>query len=282
MPQVAADIQHLKKITQEIRVDIIRMLTEAGSGHPGGSLSATEIVTGLFFHKMRHRPDDPFWADRDRFILSKGHCCPVLYAALAKTGYFPKEELLTLRKLGSRLQGHPYPGRPGERLPGVETATGSLGQGLSIAIGMALAGRLAKKTYRVYALLGDGECQAGQVWEAAMLAPKAGLDHLCVIVDRNKIQNDDFVENTLSLEPFRAKWEAFGWHVIEVNGHDISQVLEALEKAEAVKGKPTVIIADTIKGKGVSFMENNPDWHGKAPNREEGERAIQEILAARL
>lgn len=282
MPQVAADIQHLKKITQEIRVDIIRMLTEAGSGHPGGSLSATEIVTGLFFHKMRHRPDDPFWADRDRFILSKGHCCPVLYAALAKTGYFPKEELLTLRKLGSRLQGHPYPGRPGERLPGVETATGSLGQGLSIAIGMALAGRLAKKTYRVYALLGDGECQAGQVWEAAMLAPKAGLDHLCVIVDRNKIQNDDFVENTLSLEPFRAKWEAFGWHVIEVNGHDISQVLEALEKAEAVKGKPTVIIADTIKGKGVSFMENNPDWHGKAPNREEGERAIQEILAAPL
>ena len=282
MPQVAADIQHLKKITQEIRVDIIRMLTEAGSGHPGGSLSATEIVTGLFFHKMRHRPDDPFWADRDRFILSKGHCCPVLYAALAKTGYFPKEELLTLRKLGSRLQGHPYPGRPGERLPGVETATGSLGQGLSIAIGMALAGRLAKKTYRVYALLGDGECQAGQVWEAAMLAPKAGLDHLCVIVDRNKIQNDDFVENTLSLEPFRAKWEAFGWHVIEVNGHDISRELEALEKAEAVKGKPTVIIADTIKGKGVSFMENNPDWHGKAPNREEGERAIQEILAAPL
>ncbi len=282
MPQVAADIQHLKKITQEIRVDIIRMLTEAGSGHPGGSLSATEIVTGLFFHKLRHRPDDPFWADRDRFILSKGHCCPVLYAALAKTGYFPKEELLTLRKLGSRLQGHPYPGRPGERLPGVETATGSLGQGLSIAIGMALAGRLAKKTYRVYALLGDGECQAGQVWEAAMLAPKAGLDHLCVIVDRNKIQNDDFVENTLSLEPFRAKWEAFGWHVIEVNGHDISRVLEALEKAEAVKGKPTVIIADTIKGKGVSFMENNPDWHGKAPNREEGERAIQEILAAPL
>lgn len=282
MPQVAADIQHLKKITQEIRVDIIRMLTEAGSGHPGGSLSATEIVTGLFFHKMRHRPDDPFWADRDRFILSKGHCCPVLYAALAKTGYFPKEELLTLRKLGSRLQGHPYPGRPGERLPGVETATGSLGQGLSIAIGMALAGRLAKKTYRVYALLGDGECQAGQIWEAAMLAPKAGLDHLCVIVDRNKIQNDDFVENTLSLEPFRAKWEAFGWHVIEVNGHDISRVLEALEKAEAVKGKPTVIIADTIKGKGVSFMENNPDWHGKAPNREEGERAVQEILAAPL
>lgn len=282
MAQATADIQHLKQITQEIRVDIIRMLTEAGSGHPGGSLSAAEIVTALYFHKMRHRPQDPFWTDRDRFILSKGHCCPVLYAALAKTGYFPQEELLTLRKLGSRLQGHPYPGRPGERLPGVEAATGSLGQGLSIAIGMALAGRLAKKTYRVYAVLGDGECQAGQVWEAAMLAPKYQLDSLCVIVDRNKIQNDDFVESTLSLEPFRAKWEAFGWHVIEVNGHDIEQVLEALETAEAIKGKPTVIIADTIKGKGVSFMENNPDWHGKAPTREESDRAIREILAAPL
>ena len=282
MAQATADIQHLKKITQEIRVDIIRMLTEAGSGHPGGSLSAAEIVTALYFHKMRHRPQDPFWADRDRFVLSKGHCCPVLYVALAKTGYFPQEELLTLRKLGSRLQGHPYPGRPGERLPGVEAATGSLGQGLSIAIGMALAGRLAKKTYRVYAMLGDGECQAGQIWEAAMLAPKYQLDSLCAIVDRNKIQNDDFVESTLSLEPFRAKWEAFGWHVIEVNGHDIVQVLEALEAAEAIKGKPTVVIADTIKGKGVSFMENNPDWHGKAPTREESDRAIREILAAPL
>jgi transketolase len=282
MAQATADIQHLKKITQEIRVDIIRMLAEAGSGHPGGSLSAAEIVTALYFHKMRHRPQDPFWADRDRFVLSKGHCCPVLYAALAKTGYFPQEELLTLRKLGSRLQGHPYPGRPGERLPGVEAATGSLGQGLSIAIGMALAGRLAKKTYRVYAMLGDGECQAGQIWEAAMLAPKYQLDSLCTIVDRNKIQNDDFVESTLSLEPFRAKWEGFGWHVIEVNGHDIVQVLEALEAAEAIKGKPTVIIADTIKGKGVSFMENNPDWHGKAPTREESDRAIQEILATPL
>jgi len=282
MAQATADIQHLKKITQEIRVDIIQMLAEAGSGHPGGSLSAAEIVTALYFHKMRHRPQDPFWADRDRFVLSKGHCCPVLYAALAKTGYFPQEELLTLRKLGSRLQGHPYPGRPGERLPGVEAATGSLGQGLSIAIGMALAGRLAKKTYRVYAMLGDGECQAGQIWEAAMLAPKYQLDSLCAIVDRNKIQNDDFVESTLSLEPFRAKWEGFGWHVIEVNGHDIVQVLEALEAAEAIKGKPTVIIADTIKGKGVSFMENNPDWHGKAPTREESDRAIQEIVATPL
>jgi transketolase len=276
------DIQRLKKITQEIRVDIIRMLTEAGSGHPGGSLSAAEIVTTLFFHKMRHRPEEPFWPERDRFILSKGHCCPVLYAALAEAGYIPKEELLTLRKLGSRLQGHPYPGPPNRRLPGVEAATGSLGQGLSIAIGMALAGRLAKREYRVYAMLGDGECQAGQIWEAVMLAPKYQLDHLSAIVDRNKIQNDDFVERTLSLEPFRAKWEAFGWHVIQINGHEIPQVVKALDEAEAVKGKPTVIIAHTVKGKGVSFMENNPDWHGKAPSREEAERAIQEILATSL
>jgi len=282
MVQGTVDIQCLKKIAQEIRVDIIRMLAEAGSGHPGGSLSAAEIVTTLYFHKMRHRPEEPFWPERDRFILSKGHCCPVLYAALAKAGYFPKEELLTLRKLGSRLQGHPYPGPPNQRLPGVEVATGSLGQGLSIGIGMALAARLAKKEHRVYVMLGDGECQAGQVWEAVMLAPKYHLDNLCGIVDYNKIQNDDFVERTLSLEPFRAKWEAFGWHVIQINGHEIPQVVKALDEAEAVKGKPTVIIADTVKGKGVSFMENNPDWHGKAPNREEGERATQEILATPL
>jgi len=280
MPQVAADTQRLKKIAQELRVDVIRMLTEAGSGHPGGSLSAAEIVTGLFFHKMHHRPDDPFWPDRDRFVLSKGHCCPILYAALAKTGYFPREELMSLRKIGSRLQGHPYPGPPDNRLPGVEAATGSLGQGLSIAIGMALAGRLARKAHRVYALLGDGECQAGQVWEAAMLAPKYRLDNLCAIIDQNRIQNDDFVERTLSLEPFAAKWKAFGWHVIQANGHEISEVVQALEDAEAVKGKPSVIIAGTVKGKGVSFMENNPDWHGKAPTREEGERAVKEILAA--
>ena len=282
MAQQNVDIQRLKKITQEIRVEIIRMLTEAGSGHPGGSLSAAEILTTLYFHKMRHRPEEPFWPERDRFILSKGHCCSVYYATLAKAGYIPKEELLTFRKLGSRLQGHPYPGPPDRRLPGVEAATGSLGQGLSIAIGMALAGRLAKKEYRVYVMLGDGECQAGQVWEAVMLAPKYQLDHLSAIVDYNKIQNDDFVERTLSLEPFRAKWEAFGWHVIQIDGHEIPQVVKALEEAEAVKGKPTVIIADTVKGKGVSFMENNPDWHGKAPNREEAERAIQEILATPL
>jgi len=282
MLQVAADIQRLKKIAQELRVDVIRILTEAGSGHPGGSLSAVEIITALFFHKMRHRPDDPFWSDRDRFILSKGHCTAIYYATLAKAGYIPQEELFTFRKLGSRLQGHPYPGPPDRRVPGIEAATGSLGQGLSIAIGMALAGRLARKAHRVYPLLGDGECQAGQVWEAAMLAPKYRLDNLCAIVDQNRIQNDDFVERTLSLEPFRAKWEAFGWHVIQVNGHEISEVVQALEDVEGVKGKPSVIIAGTVKGKGVSFMENNPEWHGKAPTREEAERAVQEILAAPL
>jgi transketolase len=282
MPQGVTDFQRLKKIALELRVDVIRMLTEAGSGHPGGSLSAVEIITALFFHKMRHRPNDPFWPDRDRFILSKGHCCPILYAALAKTGYLPQSELMSLRKIGSRLQGHPYPGPPDDRVPGVEAATGSLGQGLSIAIGMALAARLAGKAHRVYALLGDGECQAGQVWEAAMLAPKYRLDNLCVIVDQNRIQNDDFVERTLSLEPFTAKWNAFGWHVMQVNGHQIAEVVQALEDAEVVKGKPSVVIAGTVKGKGVSFMENNPEWHGKAPTREEAERAVQEILSAPL
>ena len=269
------DIDNLRAIAKELRMDIIRMLVEAGSGHPGGSLSCIDMLVTLFFHKMRHKPDDPTWADRDRFILSKGHCVPALYAVLAKAGYFPREELLTLRKLNSRLQGHP----DRLRLPYLEASTGSLGQGLSIGIGMALAGRLAKKVYRVYVMLGDGECQAGQVWEAAMLAPKYELDRLCTIVDHNKIQNDDFLERTLSLEPIQAKWEAFGWHVLRINGHEMAEILQALDEAETLRGKPTVIIADTIKGKGVSFMENNPDWHGKAPTREEGERAIQEILA---
>lgn len=269
------DIPQLKAISKELRVDIIRMLVEAGSGHPGGSLSCIDILVTLFFHKMRHRPQDPKWPDRDRFILSKGHCVPALYAVLAKAGYFPREELLTLRKLNSRLQGHP----DRLRLPYLEASTGSLGQGLSIGIGMTLARKLAKKEYRVYVMLGDGECQAGQIWEAAMLAPKYQLDNLCAIVDYNKIQNDDFVERTLSLEPIKAKWEAFGWHVIRINGHEISEILKALNQAETVKGKPTVIIADTVKGKGVSFMENNPDWHGKAPSREEGERAVQEIMS---
>jgi transketolase len=269
------DIDNLKAIAKELRVDIIRMLAEAGSGHPGGSLSCIDMLVALYFHKMRHKPEDPRWSNRDRFVLSKGHCVPALYAVLAKAGYFPREELLTLRKLNSRLQGHP----DRIRLPYLEASTGSLGQGLSMGIGMALAGRLADKEYRVYVMLGDGECQAGQVWEAAMLAPKYHLDNLCAIVDYNKIQNDDFVERTLSLEPIKAKWEAFGWHLIRINGHEISQVVKALEDAEAVKGKPTVIVADTIKGKGVSFMENNPDWHGKAPSRQQGEQAIREILA---
>ena len=278
------DIARLETIARESRVQIIRMLTHAGSGHPGGSLSAIDILTALYFGGfLRHDPKNPFSPDRDRFILSKGHCVPALYALLARAGYFPEAELLTLRKLGSRLQGHPFPGELRERFPGIETATGSLGQGLSIAIGLALGARIAGKSYRVFCMLGDGECQAGQVWEAAMSAPRIGrdryrLDNLCAIVDRNQIQNDDFVEKTLSLEPFRAKWEAFGWQVIEVrDGHDMRAIVKGLETALEVKGRPAVLIADTVKGKGVSFMEGNPHWHGVAPKPQEGIRAIREI-----
>lgn len=279
------DLARLETIARESRVQIIRMLTHAGSGHPGGSLSATDILTALYFGGfLRHDPKNPWWPERDRFILSKGHSIPALYVLLARAGYFQETELLTLRKLGSRLQGHPYPGGPDQRLPGIEAATGSLGQGLSIAIGMALAGRMAGKSYRVFCMLGDGECQAGQVWEAAMSAPKIGgvrycLDNLCAIVDRNQIQNDDFVEKTLSLEPFRAKWEAFGWQVIEVSdGHEMGAIVKGLQSALEVKGRPTVMIADTVKGKGVSFMEGNPKWHGVAPKPQEGIQAIREIL----
>ena len=279
------DIAQLETIARESRVQIIRMLTHAGSGHPGGSLSAIDILTALYFGGfLRHDPQNPWWPDRDRFILSKGHCVPALYALLARAGYFPEAELLMLRKLGGRLQGHPFPGEPDQRVPGIETATGSLGQGLSIAVGLALGGRMAGKSYRVFCMLGDGECQAGQVWEAAMSAPGIGrerhcLDNLCAIVDRNRIQNDDFVEKTLSLEPFRAKWESFGWQVIDLrDGHDMGAIVKALETALEVKGRPAVIIADTVKGKGVSFMEGNPHWHGVAPKPREGIRAIREIL----
>jgi len=280
------DLRRLAEIASEARVEIIRVLTHAGSGHPGGSLSAIDLLTTLYFGGvLRHDPKNPWWPDRDPFILSKGHCVPALYVILARLGYFPESELLTLRKLGSRLQGHPYPGPPGERLPGIEAATGSLGQGLSIAIGMALAARMEGRPSRVFCMLGDGECQAGQVWEAAMAAPKIGgsrycLDNLCAIVDRNGIQNDDFVERTLSLDPFRAKWEAFGWHVVEVqDGHDMGAIAKGFQTALEVKGRPVVLIAQTVKGKGVSFMENNPKWHGVAPKPQEAIQAIREILA---
>jgi transketolase len=255
------------------------MLTHAGSGHPGGSLSVIDILTTLYFARMRYDPKRPDWPDRDRLVLSKGHCVPAMYCCMAKAGYFPESQLITLRKLGSPLQGHP----DRVMLPGIEAATGSLGQGLSMAMGMALGLRLDGRPSRVYCVLGDGETQEGQVWEAAMEAPKLGqpdhpLDNLCVILDYNKIQLDDFVKKVLDLEPVLEKWKAFGWPVIEIDGHDLAQIAKALDQAEAIKGRPTFIVAHTVKGKSVSFMENNPEWHGKAPKPQEGIRAVREIL----
>ena len=249
------------------------MIAKAGSGHPGGSLSAVEIVTALFWRVMQHKPADPQWKDRDRFILSKGHAAPVLYSVLAECGYFPLSELATLRQLDSRLQGH----ADRTATPGVEMSSGSLGQGLSFAIGVALAGRLNSQSYRVYALLSDGECDEGQTWEAAMSAAHFKLDNLTAIVDNNGIQLSGFNRDIMNLDPLNKKWEAFGWHVTEVDGHDFTQLLDAIGKAQKVKGQPAVIIAHTVKGKGVSFMENNVDFHGKAPNAEQLEKALKEL-----
>jgi len=266
-------LQDIEAATRRIRRHIITMLAAAGSGHPGGSLSAVEILCALYLRILRHNAQDPAWPDRDRFILSKGHGVPALYAVLAECGYLPVEELATLRKVNTRLQGHPRAGSP----PGVEMSAGSLGQGLSYSIGQALAARLDGRDYRVYCLLGDGELDEGQVWEAAMAAAHYSLDNLTAIVDRNRIQNDDFCENVMRTDPLPDKWQAFGWQVQEVDGHDLSQVIEALEKARDIRGRPSVVIAHTVKGKGVSFMENNPEWHGKAPTPEQAERALAEL-----
>jgi transketolase len=269
----------LESIARECRVQILRMLAHAGSGHPGGSLSVIDILVTLFFGRLRHDPKRPDWADRDRVVLSKGHAVPALYTVLAKSGYFPEKQLLTLRKLGSPLQGHP----DRTTLPGIEAATGSLGQGLSISLGLALGLKLAGSAARVYCILGDGEIQEGQVWEAAMSAPKLGqpdhaLDNLVVILDANQIQLDNFVKKVLDIEPVSTKWQAFGWPVVEIDGHDIGQIEKALDQAEATKGKPTFVVAHTVKGKGVSFMENDPEWHGKAPKPAEAITAIREVL----
>ena len=269
----------LAAIAADCRVQIIRMLTHAGSGHPGGSLSVIDLVTTLLFDRMRHDPKRPEWPDRDRLVLSKGHAVPALYAAMARAGYFPEERLITLRKLGSPLQGHP----DRVALPGIEAATGSLGQGLSIATGMALGLRTSGSPARVYCIMGDGEIQEGQVWEAAMAAPQLGkparpLDNLVAILDYNRIQLDDFVAKIRDLEPLAAKWKAFGWPVIEIDGHDTAQIKKALNEAETTRGGPTFIVAHTVKGKGVSFMENNVEWHGKAPKPAEAVQAIREIL----
>ncbi len=266
-------IPDLEAMAKQLRRDVITMIATAGSGHPGGSLSAADIVTALYFKVMRHDPKNPQLPERDRFVLSKGHAAPILYAALAECGYFPVEELSTLRKLGSRLQGH----TDRTLTPGVEMSAGSLGQGLSYGIGMALAGRLDGKDYRVYVLIGDGECDEGQVWEAAMFAPHHKMDNMTAIVDHNDLQLDGRVCDIMGLEPLTDKWRAFNWNVLEINGHDMKQILQALKKAGAVKEKPTVIIAHTIKGKGVSFMEGNVDFHGKAPSPQETEQALKEL-----
>ena len=265
-------IPELQQIARKLRRDIVTMIATAGSGHPGGSLSAVEILTTLYFKVLSHRPDDPHWQDRDRFILSKGHAAPVLYATLAECGYFPVEELMTLRKLGSRLQGH-----TDHNILGVEMSAGSLGQGLSFGIGCALAARLDKKPNRIYVVMGDGECDEGQVWEAAMAASHFKLDNLVAIVDRNGLQIDGWTKDIMNTEPMSDKWQAFGWHAIDIDGHDIALLMDAFKHAEAVKRQPTVIIAHTIKGKGVSFMENNVDFHGKAPNPAQLETALKEL-----
>jgi transketolase len=266
-------IPELEKMAKQLRRDVITMIATAGSGHPGGSLSAADIVTALYFKVMRHNPKDPRWPERDRFVLSKGHAAPILYAALAECGYFPVEELATLRKLGSRLQGH----TDRTLTPGVEMSAGSLGQGLSYATGIAIASKLDKKDYQIYVLLGDGECEEGQIWEAAMSVPHFGIDNLTAIVDNNGIQLDGRCCDIMAVEPFADKWRAFNWNVLEIDGHDMGLILKALAQAKEKKGQPTVIIAHTIKGKGVSFMEGNVDFHGKAPNAEQTAQALKEL-----
>ena len=267
------DINFLKEKARILRIEILKMLTEAGSGHTGGSLSAADIVTALYFYKMRHNAEDPKWRERDRFILSKGHAAPLLYSALALSGYFDKPLLKTLRKLGSPLQGHPC----SKTLPGVEISTGSLGQGLSIANGIAMGLKLDVLSSRVYCLLGDGETQEGQVWEAAMTAAHYRLDNVCAIIDNNGLQIDGHCCDVMSIEPIVNKWEAFGWYVIDINGHDMEAIVNAFDEAETVKMKPVMIVARTVKGKGVSFFEGKVEYHGIAPTPEELERALKEL-----
>ena len=296
-PTDTTSIRELQSIARSIRRNIIRMTAAAQSGHPGGSLSCADILTALYFRVLRRDPKNPHWPERDRLIVSKGHATPGVYAALAEAGYFPTDELLTFRKLGSRLQGHTVMNVP----PGVEMSAGALGMGLSFSLGQALAGRLDGRDYHVYCLMSDGDCEEGQTWEAAMACAHHRADHLTAIVDRNHIQNDGFSDylryhdgdqparpggwvmedghtaNIMSLEPFADKWRAFGWRVWTVDGHNFEAIIGALQEAGAHKGQPGVVIAETIKGKGVSLMENNPDFHGKAPTPEQAEQALREL-----
>lgn len=263
----------LKDRARRMRIDILKALHGCGSGHTGGSLSSTDIAAALYFYKMKYDPKRPDWKGRDYFILSKGHAAPLLYTALAHAGFFDQAELCTLRKLGSRLQGHP----DSKHLPGVEISTGSLGQGLSVACGLALAHKLDKAPNRVYALLGDGELQEGQVWEAAMTAAHYKLDNLCAFVDNNGLQIDGPVQKVMGVEPIADKWRAFGWEALDIDGHDMAKIVSALDKAETVKGKPTVIVCRTVKGKGCSLFEGKVEYHGTAPSTEELETAMKEL-----
>jgi transketolase len=271
-----ARIDLLSEAARQLRVDILRMTYEAGperKGHPGGALSAADVVAALYFDTMKIDPRRPLWEDRDRFILSKGHACPVLYAALAIRGYFGKEAYSSFRKVGGMLQGHPDM----KRIPGVDMTTGSLGHGLAAGVGMALGARIDHRDYHVFVLLGDGECQEGLVWEAALAASRYRLENLVAIVDANRLQSCDWVYATIPTEPQAAKWSAFGWNVINIDGHDMKQIVVGLDAAVAHAPEPTVIIAQTIKGKGVSFMENDNSWHQRAPNRREFEQAMAEL-----
>jgi transketolase len=266
-------VSALEGKAKEIRRHVVEMIGAAGSGHPGGSLSAADIVTALYFNVMRIDPQRPDWPQRDRFVLSKGHAAPVQYAALAERGYFPVSELNTLRKLGSPLQGHPDM----KKVPGIEMSTGSLGQGLSAANGMALAAKLDNMDYRVYVLLGDGEIQEGQIWEAAMAAAHYKLDNVIAFLDHNRFQIDGPVKDVMSPEPVAEKWRSFGWDVHVIDGHNIKEIIEAIQQCQKVTGKPSIIIAETVKGKGVSFMEDKVEWHGAAPKPGEVEKALQEL-----
>ena len=267
------EIQELEKKARKIRKDIIDEVYYAKSGHPGGALSIADILTVLYFKEMKLNPEKPNWEDRDRLILSKGHCTPALYSCLANRGFFPIEDLKTFRNINSYLQGHPDK----NKVPGVDMTTGSLGQGLSVANGMAIAGKMDEKEYRVYCILGDGEIEEGQIWEAAMASNKYKLDNLCVIVDNNNLQIDGTIEEVMSSYPIDEKFKSFGFQIIKIDGHDIEEIIKAFEVAKNVKDKPTCIIAKTIKGKGISFMENQVVWHGKAPNEEQYEQAIEEL-----
>jgi transketolase len=272
MPKSSAELQDIAK---RVRREIVQMIGAAKSGHPGGSLSAVELVVELFFNTMKIDPSNPAWADRDRFVLSKGHAAPVLYAVMAEAGYAetPLDKLNTLRKLGSVYQGHPDV----RYIRALEASTGSLGQGLSVGLGMALAARLDGRPSRTYVMLGDGEIQEGQIWEAAMAAPFHKLDNLVAIVDYNQLQLDGFVKDILDVAPLADKWRSFGWHTVEIDGHDLAAVRNAYAEAESTKGKPTCVVAHTVKGKGVSYMENNPKFHGNAPTADELKLALQEL-----